>query len=72
MTLLPAEKQIKVREGENLMHSLIGHAVNLRSDCGGKGVCGKCRVEIIGKDNVPRQVTACTTAVDADVTAPGQ
>lgn len=68
LTLLPAEKTIRVSEGENLMQALIGHAINLRSDCGGKGVCGKCTVEITGKDGIPRLLTACTAAVDADIT----
>ncbi len=29
------------------MHSLLKSGINLRSDCGGKGVCGKCQVEVI-------------------------
>lgn len=68
LILLPAGKSILVGEGDNLMQALIGHAVNLRSDCGGKGVCGKCLVEITGRDSSPRQVTACTATVDADMT----
>jgi uncharacterized 2Fe-2S/4Fe-4S cluster protein (DUF4445 family) len=43
----PGGQQISAQPDQTLLESLIGSEIVLRSDCGGKGQCGKCRVKII-------------------------
>jgi uncharacterized 2Fe-2S/4Fe-4S cluster protein (DUF4445 family) len=45
--ILPHGRTIKMAEGTNLLAGLIEHSIFLRSDCGGRGACGKCAVEVI-------------------------
>lgn len=39
-------QQIRLRKGSNLFVTLATHHINLPSECGGGGECGKCRVRI--------------------------
>ncbi|MGA2229181.1 MAG: ASKHA domain-containing protein, partial [Syntrophobacteraceae bacterium] len=58
--------------GANLSSFLREHGVSLRSDCGGKGVCGKCVVNgsVRGQSSAPpEQVLACSTAIHSDIRA---
>ena len=43
---LPHEREIKVKDGENLIHAAMEAGVHINASCGGEGVCGKCRVLI--------------------------
>ncbi|MDH5202521.1 MAG: ASKHA domain-containing protein [Nitrospirota bacterium] len=40
-------KTFDISEGENLLQALKKHGVYLVASCGGKGICGKCRVRLI-------------------------
>ncbi|MEW6419904.1 MAG: ASKHA domain-containing protein [Nitrospirota bacterium] len=44
---LTTGKTLDVSEGESLLHALKRQGVYLVSSCGGKGICGKCRVRLI-------------------------
>ncbi|MBE0426482.1 MAG: DUF4445 domain-containing protein [Nitrospirae bacterium] len=44
---LPTGETLEAVKGENLLHALKRHGVYLVASCGGKGLCGKCRVNII-------------------------
>ncbi len=48
ITVLPEGKKIMAEAGKTLMDALSEH-VDLRADCGGNGVCGKCRIIVITK-----------------------
>ena len=52
-----------VSEGTNLMAALQDNHIFLDAPCGGNGTCGKCRVWLDG-----REVLACQTTVESDVT----
>jgi len=41
-------KTLTISEGESLLHALKRHGTYLVSSCGGKGICGKCRVRLVG------------------------
>jgi uncharacterized 2Fe-2S/4Fe-4S cluster protein (DUF4445 family) len=52
------------------MDALKGKNIILRSDCGGKGKCGKCRVEKFSDDTAQQNredILACTFQVDEDL-----
>ncbi len=49
ITILPEGKKIKAEAGKTLMENLIDH-IPLRAPCGGRGVCGKCRIIVETKD----------------------
>ena len=65
--LLPNGRKIQAKTGKNLLTALMAHHIFLRSDCGGKGVCGKCKVESIGKEGLVSEVVACTAVVVGDM-----
>ena len=65
--LLPDGRKLKAKIGENVLESLMENHIFLRADCGGKGRCGKCRVETIdgGGQAVSRE--ACTLTVEGNL-----
>jgi uncharacterized 2Fe-2S/4Fe-4S cluster protein (DUF4445 family) len=42
-----SEKIVTVREGENIYKTLKDNGIFLVASCGGKGVCGKCKVKLL-------------------------
>lgn len=65
--LLPHGRKIEAREGERLLESLMAHNIFLRSDCGGKGVCGKCRVKIVDRDGAADHENSCSFPVTGNL-----
>jgi uncharacterized 2Fe-2S/4Fe-4S cluster protein (DUF4445 family) len=43
--LLPHGRKIYSESGKTLIEILIDKNIFLRSDCSGKGICGKCRIK---------------------------
>ncbi len=66
--LLPHGRKIVTGEGEKLMEVLTANSIFLRSDCGGKGVCKKCLVELADENGDFHQVPSCTCRVTGDMT----
>ncbi len=62
VTLLPDNRILQAETGENL-RAILARAGLIDAPCGGQGTCGKCQVTIDG-----RQVLACRTSVDRDLT----
>ena len=44
ITFLPDKKNIKVNEGTTILETLEKVGMNINTPCGGKGICGKCKV----------------------------
>ena len=44
---LPLEKVVEVSENTDILKAAIKARINLRNSCGGKGLCGKCKVRVI-------------------------
>lgn len=65
--LMPHDRKIKAKSGTSLMESLMGQSIFLRSDCGGKGTCGKCRVKKILDKGSSENICACTHRVSEDI-----
>ncbi len=40
----PAGRKVKVKAGTNILNAAIEAGVAIRAECGGNGICGKCRV----------------------------
>ncbi len=59
--------ELSVPAGTNLLAALNENGIFLRSDCGGKGTCGKCRVEETAADSKV-EILACVTNIDGDIT----
>lgn len=78
LTILPEKTVLDVEKGESFMDAARRAGINLASSCGGKGTCGKCKVDLVsGKvDSKARtkklganEVLSCQTfLVDEDVT----
>lgn len=66
--ITPGDRILETGRGENLLTLLTENSILLRSDCGGKGVCGKCLVELTGPDGTVHTATACTCTVDENQT----
>ncbi|VFQ42858.1 ASKHA domain-containing protein [Desulfoluna butyratoxydans] len=77
LTLLPGRRVIVCRDGEFIAPALASAGIFLRTDCGGKGVCGKCRVTLSesstdrvsgdGGDTKELHCLACRTKVHGDI-----
>jgi len=46
----PFNKKIPARKGEDILSTLIKGNIFITSSCGGKGVCGRCKVKILKGD----------------------
>ena len=46
LTLLPENRRIQIQKRQSMLEALINAGILLRADCGGKGKCGKCRIQI--------------------------
>ena len=57
-----SDKKIYADTGENLLDALRRHGVYADAPCGGKGICGKCRCKISGKDAL-----LCRTVITGDM-----
>jgi len=65
--LLPHGRHIKGKGGRSLMETLVDHSIFLRSDCGGRGSCGKCKVNTFGPNGSGESVTSCTLKITEDL-----
>jgi len=45
--LASENREIRAEAGQTVLEALIGAGIFLRTDCGGKGGCGKCRVKMV-------------------------
>jgi len=54
----PSGVAVAVGSGETLLAAGLGAGVDIRHDCGGKGVCGTCRVEVLEGGAAMSEVTA--------------
>ncbi len=77
LTIQPDNMVLEVEKGESLLEAVRRAGINLASSCGGKGTCGKCKVELISgtvdskartKKLNANEVLSCQTFVqDEDV-----
>lgn len=66
--LLPHRRTLAAESGKSLIKTLVDHSLFLRSDCGGKGTCGKCKVRLIHEDGSSESVNSCSLEVNRDIT----
>ncbi len=64
--LQPEGRVLEVKAGTNLMKALQKNGVRVKSPCGGKGTCKKCKVEILD-GTVFRKVLSCQVKVREDL-----
>ncbi len=50
MKVMPEEKTFEFASGKNLMEIMLDAGLFVDNACGGKGLCGKCRVRVTGGD----------------------
>lgn len=53
ITILPSNKNLSVTRGSILAEALRSANVHLRLSCGGKGVCGKCKIRLAEGEHKP-------------------
>jgi uncharacterized 2Fe-2S/4Fe-4S cluster protein (DUF4445 family) len=61
---LPSGREIEAEEGENLLQAAIRSNIYINAECGGEGVCGKCKV-LIESGKVTPILTSTLTQSDA-------
>jgi len=67
VTFLPDGKDIEVEENTTLMQAAGKAGVYVNTICGGKGICGKCRVQVInGKAKADKYAIALLTKEEID------
>jgi uncharacterized 2Fe-2S/4Fe-4S cluster protein (DUF4445 family) len=67
LKLLPAGSQDQFPSGMPLWEALLDMGVLLKTPCGGKGTCGKCKVSVSMDGKPPREVLACREAINDDI-----
>lgn len=67
LQILPQAITVQTNPGDNLLEILVDNHIMLRTDCGGKGVCGKCRIEIL-TDTQKQTAESCTYTIESDLT----
>ena len=71
IALLPSGRRIQAGEGQTLFQALARAGIQLRSECGGKGVCTKCLVAIQvapgTESHRPVEHLACQWEVQSDL-----
>jgi uncharacterized 2Fe-2S/4Fe-4S cluster protein (DUF4445 family) len=65
--ILPHGRQIKATTGMSLLEALMQQSIFLRSDCGGKGKCGKCRVHKETDLGSYEPIESCLYTINADI-----
>ncbi len=55
ITMKPSERSVQVPKGTNLLEACHQAGVGIPASCGGKGICGKCRIRVIEGD-VPERI----------------
>lgn len=71
--VIQGEQRTKIftepEEGNNLLELLTENGLNIAAPCGGKGICGKCRVKILteGFGGTEDYQLACSIIVDRDL-----
>ncbi|MFP3870904.1 MAG: 2Fe-2S iron-sulfur cluster-binding protein, partial [Syntrophobacteria bacterium] len=53
LNVLPDDLWLKVRRGKTIWEALQNTDVELESDCGGLGKCGKCKVKVLSSIGAP-------------------
>ncbi|MBW2611715.1 MAG: DUF4445 domain-containing protein [Deltaproteobacteria bacterium] len=65
------DKTISAQSGQTLLEALVESGVLLRADCGGRGRCGKCKIQIINPgdtgtdDKLPESGVLSQAEIDA-------
>ncbi len=65
--ILPNGRKFIVKPGKSLMESLMEQNIFLRSDCGGRGICGKCRVKKVLNKGDSEVINSCQFIVSEDI-----
>jgi len=65
--ILPHGRQIKTMSGMSLLEALMQKSIFLRSDCGGKGKCGKCLVSKATVHGSYETIESCMYIVNDDI-----
>jgi uncharacterized 2Fe-2S/4Fe-4S cluster protein (DUF4445 family) len=64
VTLMPSGMQQSFSQGTLLSDALLEMGLSLKTPCGGKGICGKCRAAV---GHLPEEVLACRIPITADL-----
>lgn len=65
LNVLPADHWIKVKRGVILLEALQKAGIDLESECGGLGTCGKCKVRIITAIGPPDEQEKALLSLEA-------
>jgi uncharacterized 2Fe-2S/4Fe-4S cluster protein (DUF4445 family) len=67
LTIVPENRRLYLPHNTNLLKGLAAHGIFLRSDCGGKGNCGKCLVKVTDSKGETLTVKSCSLKVTKDL-----
>lgn len=77
LTILPDHKTVEAAEGETLVDAIRRAGIVMNTSCGGRGTCGRCKVEIVegevnawqtkAKNLAENEVVSCKSTVKGDV-----
>ncbi len=82
VTFFPTKKIVSIPAGETILEAAILAGIGLESTCGGRGTCGKCKVQVMNGVSPPTETEkrrlhaaelemgyrlACQTRVESDI-----
>jgi len=53
LNVLPDDLWLKIKEGDTIWEALQNTDIELASDCGGLGTCGKCKIKVLSEIDPP-------------------
>jgi len=53
LNVLPDDLWLRIPKGESVWEALQGTSIELESDCGGLGTCGKCKIKVLSELDRP-------------------
>lgn len=67
LKLQPHGRIVEAQAGITLMEALVDSSIFLRSDSGGRGNCGKCRVTTTDEYEEKKSVTTCNLKISENL-----
>lgn len=68
ITIMPENIIIEAKNGEILADVLWNNYINIRKDCGGKGICNSCSIKLFKDKNEKEEfILACKTEIKGNI-----
>ena len=71
VSFYPKKRKVKVEKGVSILNAAMEANIGIRTECGGKGICGKCKIIVKGKKAVSELTESEKTHLSREEIAAG-